>query len=260
MNKLIVAALLVFAAPVHAAESSADLATILDENAQAHGGSAYAAIETVRHRLLIKEPTFQVEGTYTATRDGRMRIDIYAGGQRVFAEGLDGDCGWAWQPSADGGEPMIEPCVDEKETAALRHGTQMPGHFFTLKDVGERGAKLELIGEEVTDAGAYWQVRVTLPDGFERDYFIDQETKLIAMARDQRAFHPGIDPVEITVESRYSNPRTIDGVLRYMKQENTNAVTGEWLGTTTVLTIEHNVEIPEGMFEPGWDAPDSPRP
>jgi hypothetical protein len=45
-----------------------------------------------------------------------------------------------------------------------------------------------------------------------------------------------------------------------MKQENTNAESGEWLGTTTILTIEHNVEIPEGIFEPGWAAPVSPRP
>lgn len=260
MPRLIITALLLAATPAYAT----DIETILADNAEAHGGDGYANIQSVRHRLLIKEPTFQVEGTYTAARDGRMRIDIYGDGKRVFSEGLNGECGWAWQPAADGGEPEIDPCVGEQETAALRHGTQMPGHFFTLEEVRDRGAKVELIGEELSDSeedsGAQWQVRVTLPDGFERDYFIDQESKLIVRARDQRAFHPAVDPRELTVESRYSNPRTIDGVLRYMKQENVNAVTGEWLGTTTVLTIEHNVDIPEGVFEPEWEAPDSPRP
>jgi hypothetical protein len=256
MTRIYLAVLLLAAVPAFAA----DLDTILDENAEAHGAAAYAEINSVRHRLLIKEPGFQVEGTYTATRDGRMRIDIYGGGNRVFSEGLDGDCGWAWRPGPPGAEPEVEPCVGEDETAALRHGTQMPGHFFTLKDVRVRGAEVELIGEEETDSGVQWQVRLTLPDGFSREYFIDQESKLIVRARDQRAFHPGVDPVKITVESRYSEPRTIDGVVRYMKQENTNAETGEWLGTTTILTIEHNVEIPEGIFEPGWAAPVSPRP
>lgn len=262
MSRLIFAVLLLAAAPVYAADPQTDLATILADNAEAHGGDAYADIQSVRHRLLIKEPTFQVEATYTAARDGRMRIDIYSGGNRVFSEGLNGECGWAWQPGGpeSGDEPQVEPCVGPEETAALRHGTQMPGHFFTLEDVRDHGANVELIGEEKADSGAQWQLRVTLPDGFERDYFIDQESKLIVKARDQRAFHPGIDPTEITVESRYSEPRTIDGVLRYMKQENVNATTGEWLGTTTVLTIEHNVEIPEGIFEPGWEAPESPRP
>ena len=266
MNRFFFAALLFISMPAQAA----DLDTILADNSEAHGVAHYAEINTVRHRLLIKEPTFQVEGTYTAARDGRMRIDIYAGGERVFSEGLNGECGWAWRPGQGGPEeqpeagPQIEPCVGPDETAALRHGTQMPGHFFTLEDVRDRGAKVELIGEERNDlegdSGAEWQVRVTLPDGFQRDYFIDQESKLIVRARDRRAFHPGVDPTEITVESRYSEPRIIDGVLRYMRHENVNVDTGEWLGTTTVLMIEHNVEISEGIFEPGWVAPKSPRP
>jgi len=86
----------VFAMPVHATE----LDSILSENARAQGGAQLADIQAVRIKLHIQEPTFEVEGVYTATREGRMRIDIYAGGQRVFAEGLmdgpEGVCAWEW--------------------------------------------------------------------------------------------------------------------------------------------------------------------
>ena len=162
-----------------------------------------------------------------------MRIDIYAGEDRVFAEELGA-------------------CVGETETAALRHGIEMPGHFYTLKEVCDRGAMVELIGQVEIDAGSEWQVRLMLPDGFSRDYFIDQETYRITRARDHRAFHPGIDPTKVSVETRYEAPEFVDGVLRFKRQVNVNTDTGEVLGTTQVLSVEHNPEVTEAMFAAGW--------
>ncbi len=239
-------ALLALAATVVAA----DLDTILAENARAHGGDAYAEVDALRVRLRIQEPTFEVEGVYHATRDGRMRIDIYAEDQRVYAEGLGAKCAWEWRPDQPAEE--LGQCVGAKETAALRHGIELPGHFYTIEQVRARGAKVELIGAEQTDTGAEWQVRVTLADGHWRDYFIDQDTYRINRGRDQRAFHPGVDPLEITVETRLEAPQLLDGVLRFMRQESFNGVTGEWLNTTTVIEAEHNPAIIEGMFEAGW--------
>ena len=230
---------------------ASDLDTILEKNTQAHGGAAaHAAIESVRHHLSIKEPTFEVQGVYVATRDGRMRIDVHAGGERVFAEGLNETCAWEWTP----GQPEEEgaPCVGETETTALRNGIELPGHFFTLEDVRRRGANVELIGEVEYDGASEWQVRVTLPAGSVRDYFIDTETWRLTRSRDRRAFHPGIDPTEVTIETRYFEPEMIDGVLRFRRQENTNIDTGDWLGTTRVDSIEYNIMIPEGFFEKSW--------
>ena len=204
---------------------AADLDTILDKNAQAHGGAAaYESIQSIRHQLHIKEPTFEVEGTYFATRDDQMRIDIYAGEDRVFAEGLFGGCAWEWTPGQSAEE--LGACVGETATAALRHGIEMPGHFHTLKDVRDRGAKVELIGEVEIDTGSEWQVRLTLSDGFSRDYFIDQKTYRLTRARDHRAFHPGVDPTEVNVETRYEAPEFVDGVLRFKRQVNVNTDTG----------------------------------
>lgn len=260
-QRLLAALLLTFSCSAFATDLETNLETILAQNDEAHGGDAYAAIDAVRVRLAIKEPTFEVNGVYTASREGLMRIDIYAegqppnaAGQRVFAEGLmdtpDGVCAWEWTPGKSAEEAAR--CVGETETAALRHGIEMPGNFYTLKDVRDRGATVELIGEVESQAGAEWHLRMTLPDGFARDYFIDKTSYRITRARDYRAFHPGIDPTRVTVETRYSGLERVDGVLRPMRQENVNFETEEWLGSTEVLEVQHNPEIPKGHFEPSF--------
>jgi len=66
-----------------------DLESILEKNTEAHGGAGnFETIGNVRFQLVTREPGFEISGTYVATRDGNMRFDIEAGGQRVFSEGL----------------------------------------------------------------------------------------------------------------------------------------------------------------------------
>ena len=223
-----------------------DLDAILAKNTAAHGGQeAFARIENIRYRLDIREPGFEVSGTYVATRQGNMRIDIEAGGQRVFSEGLYQGHAWQWTPD-EGFEEQ-----DEDAAAALRHGIEFPGRFFSMEEVRERGADITLVGE-VTDAERReWQLRLVLPDGFSRDYFVDQASGITARERDCRAFHPAVDATKATVESRFENELWVGGLLYFSKTENINADSGEWLGTTEVLSVEHNVELDNGYFEPG---------
>ncbi len=222
-----------------------DLDAILETNTVAHGGADnFARIENVRFQLDISEPGFEVSGTYVATRQGSMRIDIEADGQRVFSEGLHQGKAWQWTP-ADGFEDQ-----DEDAAAALRHGIDSPGRFFSMEQVRERGATISLEGAVSEDEQPQWQLRLVLPDGFSRDYFIDQETGRIVRERDYRAFHPAIDATRETVETRFEGEKWVDGVLRSTRSENRNADTGEWLGTTQVRSVEHNIVIEEGYFEP----------
>ena len=244
--------LFLFAALVCASTANAtSLQTILELNASAHGQDSVANVQSVEVDLHITEPTFEVTGHYLASRDGFMRIDIYAGEDRVFAEGLTAKCAWEWNPGQP--EEELGACVGEAETGALRHGIEMPGNFYTLLDVHERGDKVELVGETKEE----WQVRVTLSDGFSRDYFIDRETHRLTRARDNRAFHPGIDPTKVNIETRYEEPRFVEGVLRFKRQVNVNVDTGEVLGTTKIVGVTHNPEVKDGMFEAGW-VPASP--
>ena len=51
-------------------------------------------------RMRIVEPKYTVDGEYRAARDGRMRIDVYMGGTRVYSEGYDGRRAWELQADA----------------------------------------------------------------------------------------------------------------------------------------------------------------
>jgi hypothetical protein len=126
----------------------------------------------------------------------------------------------------------------------------MPGKFFTLQQVRSRGASVELISSPEAEELRQWQLRVTLPDGFGSDYFIDRESHRILRARDHRAFHPAIDSTETTIETSYDRDMLVEGVLRQARSQNQDILSGEWLGTTVVRSIEHNVPI-TGSFLSG---------
>ena len=222
-----------------------DLEAILELNAATvDNQDKLSQVDSLRHRLHIKEPGFEVTGTYVATRSGNMRIDIQADEQHVFSEGLYEGHAWRWTPG-DGRQDE-----NEQEAAALRHGIEMPGNFYTIKEVRDRGATLTLMGSTPGKDHDEWQIRVELADGFSRDYFVDQVTHLVTRQRDNRAFHPGIDPRKVSVETRYDLSEMIDGVRRPMRQSNINWETGEWLGSTEVLSIEHNIEKAEEWVRP----------
>ena len=223
-----------------------ELEEILARQAQAVGGSAnWARIDNLRIQLDIKEPTFEVTGTYVTTRAGDMRIDIEAGGERVFSEGLHQGQAWEWRPT----EGL--QTVGGEAAAALRHGIEMPGRFFTLEQARARGVDIELVPSEEAEQRGQWQLRVTLADGFGADVFIDQATARVVRSRDFRAFHPTSDPTQTVIETRHQGEVWVDGVLRATRSENHDVTNDQWLGTTQIRSIEHNVEIPEGFFAGG---------
>ena len=94
----------------------------------------------------------------------------------------------------------------------------------------------------------YWQIRANFKNGSTIDYLVDQETGFAVREISQRAFHPDIDPTELQIENHHLEPLWIDGVLRFKTGQNQVATTGEWLGTTTARSIEHNIKIPPGYF------------
>jgi hypothetical protein len=227
--------------------SAADLDSILDRNHEAHGGDAYLRIKSIRVELLISEPTFDVRGSFLATREGLTRLDIYTEANHVFAEGISPECAWSWSLNAHSGEQG--GCVDDTRAATLRHSLELPGLFYTLRDVRDRGAGVELIGSVGSKSGPEWQLRVTLEDGFAQDYFIDQATYRITRTRDYRALQSGTDPREVLIETRFEAPVWVERVLRFERQVNVNVDTGEELGTTTVLELEFNPAVSEETFE-----------
>jgi len=221
------------------------LEDLLARNTKAVGGSEnWALISNVRVQLDIVESDFRVSATYVATRQGSMRIDIQMDGKTAFSEGLHQGKAWKWTP-AGGTEGQDGPSA-----SALRNGIRFPGRFFTLQELHENGTRVTLEGDLFEADRRQWRVRVTLDDGFSRDYFIDDETALVVREHDRRAFHPSADPGEILIETRKEEPAWSEGTLYYKASQNINLQSGEWLATTRVNSIEHNIEIPENHFLP----------
>lgn len=227
-------------------------ASSLDEillcNAEALGGeAAFDRVGNLRIELDIREPGFEVTATYVASRDGRMRIDIFSGGEHAFTEGLDGGRAWQWTP--EGGVSSQSAAG----AAALRHGIEAPGRFWTLGQLRARGAQLELVetgpSEGPLARPQEWRLTLTRKDGSVIDYFVDRESCLPTREISRRALHPDADAAEVLIETVHADPVRIDGVLRFRRGEQHDLGTGEWLGTTVVRGVEHNVGLPEGFFE-----------
>jgi len=192
--------------------------------------------------LSIVEPAFTVTGLYRADRKGRMRVDIFAAGKRVFSEAYDGRNGWQLR------EDATRPVPSEKGTAALRNSAQMPTKFLGLHEMERRGHRLEPAGRERVDGVLYHVVVLTLAGGQSERYYLDPETFLIARSRAHKPLHPDIDPTPTTIESVYSDFRPVAGVLFAFQAVDTDLTTGKVLQTSTILDVRPNRPAAEALF------------
>ena len=75
----------VLVAECHEHSDSVSLDKIVERNTDAMGGrGAIEAVQSIQIELHIKDPSFEVDGTYYAMRPGKMRIDVSAEGQACF--------------------------------------------------------------------------------------------------------------------------------------------------------------------------------
>ena len=231
------ACLLVLVACVHAPEP-VGLTFIVAKNAAATGS---ARIESMEIDLTMQDGDKTYDAVYRVTRDGRMRIDIYSKGERVYTEAFDGHAGW--DQGSGGSAPVPDP-----HGSALWHGTQFPGNIFGLEDMQRNGHRLEYMGRETLDGVDYYVVKLTLSDGFETYRYVNPQSWLIERGRDYRAFHPALDPKQTWVETRWSDFRLVEGVARPFLSVNTDLVSGKELARQTVTAYKINPRFDAGIF------------
>jgi hypothetical protein len=218
---------------------------VIERNTKAMGGRlAIEAIHSVAIDLHIVDPGFAVDGSYRATRPGKMRIDVNAEGKHVFTEAFDGRRGWQWK-----GEGTTTIDESAKATAALRHGVELPGHLYGLHELRQRGHRIDLIGrEKINDVDDY-VLRLTLNDGYVTTLYVDPKSWFITHRRDVRPLHVDIDPTPTTIEQRMTDFRQVAGVWFPFANTETDLKTGKVLETTTVRAITVNPELDEAIFE-----------
>lgn len=225
--------------------SVAKLDVLIERNTEARGGrAAIEAIRSLQIRLRIVEPTYTAEGAWQADRKGRMRIDVFIGGRRVFTEGFDGARGWQRGADDEHGTP-----ASNAGQAALSRSAKLPTNLLGLHEMASHGHRLELEGREEIAGTNYHVLLLTLDDGFTTRYYVDPASFLIAHGRVVKALHPDIDPTPTTIDTSWSDFRTIEGLHIPFEARETDLATGKLLQTTTLLEIHANVPADDHFFQ-----------
>ncbi|HSE39997.1 MAG TPA: hypothetical protein VLH08_04465 [Acidobacteriota bacterium] len=244
MKTLTTILMLLIFIPFANAEKEITLQEIIDNHTKASGGKeAIEKVKTAEIKIQIEEPTFKVKGTYVTDRDQRMRIDIYNEGKWVYAEGYDGKNGWQRKNETGTAEPS-----SAEGSAALWHGTVLPGKTFGLHELESLGHKVNLEGRETVDDINYYVLKITLKDGFSKYYYVHPENWRIERSRDLKALHPDMDPAKKWTESRYSDFKMQDGVLRSYRSDDYDLKSGQKIQTTIVESFTVNPKIDPAVY------------
>jgi hypothetical protein len=243
-NTLLVLLPTIFVAGCHERFHSLSLDEIIERNTDAIGGrAAIEAVQSIQIDLHIKDPSFEVDGTYYATRPGKMRIDVSAEGKHVFTEAFDGHRGWEWE--GKGGQ---KPAT-EKGTAALRHGVELPGKLFGLHELKGRGHRMKSIGREQIDGINYYVLELILNDGYAVSLYVDPDTWLVTRRRDVRPLHVDVDPAPTTIEQISSDFRDVNGVKFPFATAETDLNTGKLLESSVTKNVKINPTLPLTLFD-----------
>ena len=222
----------------------ANIAEAVSTNTEALGGvHALDGVQTMLKRSLIEEGELRDIAIFATDRKGRMRVDIFADGKRVFAESFDGERGHQWQEST-GQVP-----ASERGTVALSHTPQLPNHIFRLKDATANGHTLALIGHEKIDDVNYGVLELTLSDGFQTYLFLDTETGWVTRSRNVRALHVDLDDNEKLIEARMSDFRSVGDIVHPHSVVEVDLATDDVLTRITLQELKINVELAPAYFE-----------
>ncbi|MDH3336727.1 MAG: hypothetical protein OER22_13835 [Gammaproteobacteria bacterium] len=220
-----------------------DLAEIIDKNTAALGGDvALDAVRTMVKRSQIEEGDYRDIAIFATDRQGRMRVDIFSDGERVFAESFDGQRGHQWSPR-DG-----QTAASNSGTIALSHTPQLPNHIFRLKDLVANGHSIEVLEQQMIDGVNYSVLKLTLSDGFENFLWVDSDSGLVTRVRNTRALHVDIDNEEKIIESRISDFRPVGSIIHPHSVMEMDLNTGETLVQISLLALDLNRDLPESYF------------
>lgn len=240
---LVLGTLLLASAPGASAQSRRpDVDTIIARHIEARGGAA--AIRAI-NSLVFDHGAYSEPG-YTGSGDAVMMImrpylKLVGHPERDqdFMEGYDG-AAWEWYR-----DPGIVLRTTGDAAAAGRHNTDVEGPFL---DYAAKGHRVELIGEETIDGHRTYEVRLTMMDGYETDYFIDRRSYMIIASRHTASVHAF--GARVASETRFDDFRRVAGVLFPFRSSEVEIATGRELNAMQWGTIEANREIPVAWFSP----------
>lgn len=219
------------------------LAELIERHTESRGGEkAIENVHSLRFDLEITEPGFTVRGDYVATRDGYMRIDIYAGSERVFTEALGPDGGWQLLQGA-----TIPEDLSADGESALKRG--LIGNLYGLHELAKFGYELSLAEAETGDTEQFWAIDQVAPDGHSQRLFMDKSSFLVTRTIDTSALHPDLDSTKLQTETQFSDFEASAGVSFARLTEKVDTATAQVVQTVVVKEIDINPSIDVSIFE-----------
>ena len=214
---------------------------IINKYIKARGGyKKLKAIKTLRMTGTYQEGknTF---GTYIEWKRPWFRVVVVGVPDEFYREGFNGT---SWEYSL----PTKALKITEPSSAAgtaTRRGAEFDESII---DYRAKGHRVYFVGQERLAGKNVYHLRVTLRDGWAKDYYLDTESYLIVALRKAMPLHAtGPDIESLTM---YEDYRSVAGVLYPHSFVERNTRTGAILNTLHWKEIEANVEIDDRQFDP----------
>jgi hypothetical protein len=174
-------------------------------------------------------------------RSGVRRVNVHASGFE-YSEGFDGHTVWEYNHLTN--HAVADTGAAE---AAGRRGSEFDE---SIVDYGAKDYTVLLLGMDSVGARPAYRVRVTLTDGWVKDYCFDPATHLILALRKAMPIHATGAPVESLTD--YGDWRSESGVLQPYSFTERDVRTGRIMNTLQWDRITSNVEISAAdLGEPG---------
>ena len=193
------------------------------------------------HTLLMRGVLREGDSEVPDFQVCRRRPNLIRADASAFAEGFDGTQAW----EKPGTQPHGVPVGGQAE-AALWRAVQWPGPLRSLLECQQAGHRVEPVGIESLAGRDHLVVRLTLSDGFAREYALDGETGRLARSRDVRPLHPGQAVEEI--ETWYEDYRDVMSIAVPFRESQRSRSSGAALAALEWQTVVLDPMLLEDFF------------
>lgn len=206
---------------------------------QADSAGGRERLDRIRSVVTVRTRT----SLTTLALPNRVLVEGYDSAGRVaYAEGYDGRQAWE-QTSRDPKRRV----VSGRAEVALSRVARWPGNILPLYRLAELGLDLALLPADSSDGWDMIGVRLTLADGFQRDYLLERGSCRLVLARDRRELHANDGKVR-EIETVFSDYRQVGGYWFPFTVYERDRATGERLSGRTVLGIFPDEAAPDSLF------------
>ena len=208
---------------------------IVAKNVASRGGAEkWKSIESMKMTGTIDAGGRTIDLTAWTKRPNLSRQEMSSDGQKAV-QAFDGSRFWVMPPGATGPQEM--------KGAPAELAKAQSEFDSVLFDYKNKGATVELVGNERDEGRAVYHLKVTRPGGGVQHYFLDADT---GIERKITSTLNGPNGQTATATIEFGDFRNVDGVM--VPYTIKNLVDGRLVSQVTVSKIEFNVPIENDLF------------